>query len=438
MSEARIDILETGIRVTELDVPNKDVAEFLRGVPEPERELNLIRAIEVGVFCLERARAGQDLDFVRRQVELLLNGVQSAVEKIPEEAHKSLAAKIGTGEGQVLAPVQSLVEEVSRAAAEKIKEVKDLLSQDIDPTKETTTLGKALRSLRDLLDPQRKDSIQGSFDAAIKEIAAEGGPLANAVKQVVTDSVKPLKDQVESLAMEVRGREAAAEALEQTTQKGVSYEDQVVVLLRDWAKPLGAEVHHVGPDNQPGDVVIKISQLSATGIPLRIVVEVRDRQTPTGRMAISNDVAGAMSERGANAGVYLSRTQDGLGKEIGEWAEGTCEYGRFVACTHGHLITALRFLIALEHVANLRAATPTVDVASIEAQIKRIRTALGRIKTINARVTDVKGGADAIQAEAEALRDEIRGALTEMDDAIRATAATQSPAGGEGGSHLTP
>lgn len=66
MGAARIDLSDTGIRIGDLEVPKKDVADFLRRVPEPEREATLVQAIEVGVFCLERARTSQDLDFVKR------------------------------------------------------------------------------------------------------------------------------------------------------------------------------------------------------------------------------------------------------------------------------------------------------------------------------------------------------------------------------------
>src|SRR5256885_245126 len=124
MSDAQIELSDTGVRIRYLQVPQKDVADFLRHVPELEREAALVQVIEVGVFCLERVRASRDLDFVKRQVESLINTVQAAVEKIPEETQKSLSARIGTGEGQVLAPVQSLVAEVSKGASEKIKEVK--------------------------------------------------------------------------------------------------------------------------------------------------------------------------------------------------------------------------------------------------------------------------------------------------------------------------
>ncbi len=91
MSDAKIDILETSIRIHALDIPNRDVADYLRPLPEGQREQALVHALEVGVFCLERTQAGQDLDFVKRQVEGLLTSVQRAVETIPEETQKQLA-----------------------------------------------------------------------------------------------------------------------------------------------------------------------------------------------------------------------------------------------------------------------------------------------------------------------------------------------------------
>lgn len=420
MSNGKIEVLETGIRILELEVPNRDVAEYFRVVPEEQREQAVVHAVEVGVFCLERARAGQDLDFVRRQIDGLLSGVQSAVEKIPEETQKHLAAKIGTGEGQVLAPVQTLVSDVSKAASDKIDGIRKLLQEEVDPTKETSSIAKALGALRDLLDPKRSDSVQGSLDSAVKQITAESGPLAKAVSDVVAKTLKPLEEKVNDLAKEVRGQEAASEALEQTTQKGAPYEEEVVRVLQGWAQGLGAEVHYVGTDNRPGDVLVVLDQPDATSIRLRVVTEARDRQDPVGRKVISDTLNAAMAERTANAAVYVNRTRVGLAKEVGEWAEGIAEGGRWVACTHEHLVTAIRFLVAQERLQQIRAAAPSVDASSIENQIQRIRTTLGRIKNINANVTDVRSSADDIQREAESVRDEVKSALSEIEDALRA------------------
>ena len=96
MGDTRIEVFDTGIRIVDVDVPSKDAADFLQRVDEPKREAALVQAIEVGIFCLERARTSQDLDFVKRQVESLISTVRTAVEKIPEETQKSLSAMIGT------------------------------------------------------------------------------------------------------------------------------------------------------------------------------------------------------------------------------------------------------------------------------------------------------------------------------------------------------
>src|SRR5260370_6482376 len=99
-----------------------------------------------------------------------------------------------------------------------------MLTQEIDPDKETTTLGKALKTLRNMLDPKRSDSVQSTLDQAVKTVIGKDGALAKAVKEVVAEAVSPLASEVDKLAKEVRGQEAAEEALEQTTKKGPSFE----------------------------------------------------------------------------------------------------------------------------------------------------------------------------------------------------------------------
>jgi len=182
----RIDVFETGIQIHELHVEHRDVATYLRALSEDQREHAVIDAIKLGVFCLERARAGQDLDFVRREIESLLTRVNEALKSLPEETKNQVVAKIGTEEGQVLAPLQKLVDDISKAASEKIDDIHDLLQEEVDPTRETSSLGKALLALRNLLDPKRTDSIQGALNEAVEHVTGESGQLAKAVREVVS------------------------------------------------------------------------------------------------------------------------------------------------------------------------------------------------------------------------------------------------------------
>src|SRR5215469_7894 len=103
-------VLDRSVKITEVEILRKNVADFLRTVDEHEVEHTLIQAIEVGGFCLERAGMTQDTEFIRRQVDQLLNHVEATVGKIPEETQNALVAKIGTTNGQVLAPIKEMIE----------------------------------------------------------------------------------------------------------------------------------------------------------------------------------------------------------------------------------------------------------------------------------------------------------------------------------------
>ncbi len=384
-----------------------------------DREQRFVHAVQVGVFCLERAQANRDTEFVRHQVEALLNDVTRAIEKVPAIAQQALIEKIGTQDGQILGPLQRSVDEASRTTAARLTEVRDMLNQEIDPQKESSTLGRALRTLRNLLDANRTDSVQGTVQVALANVTGENGMLAKAVRSAVGDAMQPLQLQMTSLTAEVRGREAVEQALATTTAKGGTYEEEVVEELKRWARIAGAEVHYVGPDNQSGDVIIRITSRALSGRVFSLVVEARDRQSKAGRKVIAETLDNAMSTRGCVAGIYVSRSREGFAQEIGDWAEGISNHGNWVACTHEHLNTAVRFLIVQERLAALNQKSADVDCASIEAQVRRLRTGIERFKNITRKVGEVRTGADAIQAEAESLRDEIKNTITAIEDALR-------------------
>ncbi len=421
MDQAHIEISENSIYIHQLQIPVKEVADFFRGIPIVEHDFVLVKAIEVGVFCLERGRTAQDTDFVKRKMTELLSQVEQAVVDIPARTEKNLLRQIGADDGQVLSPVKKLVNEASSETARRINDLKALLSEDLDPKSSKSVLGAALQTLRDFLNPKNTESIQNVLDQAVNKATADNGVLAKAVKMQVEDALKPLLAEIDGLAKEIRGQEAATEALEQTTFKGISFEEEVTETLHAWARAVGAEVDHVGGDNQPGDVLVTLRGDDIVAEHMSIVIEARDRGSrPMGRKAISTDMAVKIAQRNANAGIYVSRTLDGLSaREIGEWAEGACDYGPWVACTQQHLTTAVRFLIVQRRLAALRAVSPEVDSASIEQQVEAIRTALGRIRTIKTKVTELGGCAEVINEQASRLREEIKEALVCIEESIR-------------------
>jgi hypothetical protein len=101
----------------------------------------------------------------------------------------------------------------------------------------------------------------------------------------------------------------------------------VIKSLQEWAQVAGAEVHRVGADNQPGDIIIVVRGDGLIAEAISIVVEARDRGSRALGRKVSSEMVMKMAERNTNAGIYLTRSQDGLSSgEIGEWAEGANDY----------------------------------------------------------------------------------------------------------------
>jgi hypothetical protein len=415
---SRVDLSEAEIRIVELSICNKDSIGFLARIPEADRVSVVQKAVEIGLFCLERGENAGDLEFVRRQINELLGSVEIAVRDIPKNTESALLGKIGVENGQVLAPVKVVVDQAKRETQNRIDEVKSLLANDLDPSKSTTVLGQALSALRDLLNPQKVDSVQYRIDEAVNKVVKPDGALADVVKTTVVQAMKPLENEVNRLTSEFRGQEKVEEALAETPAKGPKYEDEVGVELQSWAKMTGYLVEYVGPDNQPGDYVINVEdEWGATG-PFRIVLEARDRQSAFGKQKIAQDLEPKFRERSAHAGIYVSKTLAGLAKEVGDWAEGQCNSGPWIACTNEHLLTAVRFAIVHHRFKEMKQAQPEIDAADIKTRIGSIRTSLQRITTIKTRVTNIREAATGIENESDHLRKEIQGQLSEIEESL--------------------
>ncbi len=130
-------------------------------------------------------------------------------------------------------------------------------------------------------------------------------------------------------------------------------------------------------------------------------------------------MAKAIAQRGAVAGIYLSRTPAGLGVEVGDWSEGRCAGGPYIATVHENLVTAIRLLIGQSRLAAERAVMPIPDVVAVEGELTRIRTALQRVKEINRKASTAGEALDDIKEQAELLRIEVREALTKVEEALR-------------------
>jgi hypothetical protein len=165
----------------------QQATEYLARQPRAHWPHFLKRALEVGAFCLERASTSQDMEFVRRQADRLMTEVAAAVRTIPTTVTEELVRSVGTSQGQVLAPIAQLVSSTATMAERSVAEARRLL-QDMDPARDDGTVGRALKSVRDLLDAERKDSVQSRIESAVDALGDQGGQFAKLLKIVIGDA----------------------------------------------------------------------------------------------------------------------------------------------------------------------------------------------------------------------------------------------------------
>ncbi|EQD73965.1 hypothetical protein B1B_02940, partial [mine drainage metagenome] len=143
-----------------------------------------------------------------------------------------MASRLGTDPGQVLAPVRTAVEAASDATHRRVREVEELLRSEINPTNEASSLGRALRSIQDLLDPRRTDSVQAMLGEAVRQLSGPEGNLTGSVRSVVQETVRPLVEQVNALTQRMAEEAGATRWSSRPRSKGQEYEEHVVGLLR--------------------------------------------------------------------------------------------------------------------------------------------------------------------------------------------------------------
>jgi hypothetical protein len=403
----------------DVQVEDERTARYLRDLPAADRERAVAQALKLGILCLERVGTHADVDYLRKETQTMVGEVQ----KVVGDFGAALLKQVGTGDGQVLAPVKLQIDLAQKTLHERLDGVKKLLSDEMDPAKGTSTLGKALKTVHDLVDPKRTDSIQGALTAAIEAATGEKGKLAMTVKEAVAEAVKPLAERVDALAKEVLKEEATDQAtqdlIENTTLKGAVLEDEVVAQLANLQMALGMEVEHVGTDNQPGDVLVSIKSETAAGKKDAIIIECRDTAHKATRKPIVDDLEKRMDYRKANAAIYLCRDVSGFGREIGEWAEGVSQFGPWVATTQQHLLVAIRYLRVQLRLEGMKATEPKVDVPAAQGQIAAIRDAMRKVGNINRSVGQIKATADEVAGTADALRADVLAALLNLEDKLR-------------------
>ncbi|AVH63820.1 hypothetical protein [Nostoc sp. 'Peltigera membranacea cyanobiont' N6] len=231
--------------------------------------------------------------------------------------------------------------------------------------------------------------------------------------------MKPLASEVDKLTQQIREQELVQSLVEESIAKGAIYEEIVLAELQKWAKTCGAEISYVGDENRPGDILIKLTSNSVVGIDITIILEARNRESQRwGRTKISRHLESAMARYEANCAIFLSHSNRGLGKDIGDFGQGECQYGFWVATHHDMINIAIQVLILRQQLTSQQTFNSQIDGTAIEFQVQQIESSLKHITQINTYLTETEKNSEGIREQAKALRKEIRSSLERITQAI--------------------
>lgn len=106
MVASSLNVTSSSVHVHDLEIGNHDVIEYLLQIPQDEGESSFVQLVEVGVYCLQRARSAQETEFLKCQVESVIHLMETAVGKIPANVEAQLVQQIGPEDGKILAPIR--------------------------------------------------------------------------------------------------------------------------------------------------------------------------------------------------------------------------------------------------------------------------------------------------------------------------------------------
>jgi hypothetical protein len=451
------------------------VREYVAKYPSSQREAALVRACETGAFVLLRAGAapaGEELAAALKGH--LERDVSAAVEALLARSLVASDGKIGEVKTLVDA-VDTLLKRSLAASDNKLNDVKRLIESEVDPSRRDSTLGRALDKIGGLLDDRRSDSVQGVIQAQVARIeglldsrrsdsvpgvmqaqlAASGaadGPLARAVRDAVEAQLAPLREQLAAVGRAVEQQGARAKFADQTTLKGIAFEDQVCESLHLWKRAAGATVERCGGDNGKGDVLVRMPDgpdapgLGAgSGSELLIVLEAKHVKERLGRGRVSTIVADAIVARGAQLGVLVVKDAQSFDGKIGEWDEGWVGGKHWIACTLESLQPTLRYAWLVHRAQQMQRAQSALsearresalDVAAVRSALDDARTNLKRCAQVKSNATSIRRFADQITATTQDMERAVKDSLAQIENLL-ATQAENELAAGSGSSATT-
>lgn len=356
-----------------ISLADKDLREYLTKVQHGDVKSEILHLVKIGLMCVTRANTNNEVDYWEKKSQQLQTNLVKGIEE-------SIKKLVGAKDGQLLAPIADQVHTTSKFIDTALVNSENRIKSTVSDLSNSVSDGK----------------------------------LAECFSKVVIKELTPLISEIKTLNYHVVGQKGEENIKSITTLKGREYEQYVLEKVIDWAKHNRFTVENVGVDNKPGDIV-----LESLTEKIKIAIEVKDISTPKGRSVLTREMGTVIQQRKATIAVFLSKTINGLAKEIGSYGEGISDGIKWVATTGDSLDVALNHCLVEERLRLANEKNPNITNA------KKVKESLGLAKTLLSSmsqhyrsITEIHNSATALEASLKKTTSEVLRALDTANDLI--------------------
>lgn len=364
-----------------ISLADKEVQEYLQRFPLSSVQSEIINLLKIGVMCVNRVNTNSESDYWDKKSQQLQTKVQTMITTaIEKEFLPKVVNLVGTKDGQLLSPISSQVDAttkfIDRSLSSSETRVKSMVSE----------LTKSL-------------SI---------------GTLKEAFSQTLIKELTPLISELRELNNNIIESNGEDNIKQSTTLKGREYEQYILGQVQTWARCNKFRVENVGTDNKPGDIVVEsISEK------IRIAIEVKDISTPKGQSVLTREMGLVIQERKATIAIFLSKTINGLAKEIGSYGEGISDGIKWVATTGDSLEVALNHCLVEERLRLANEKSPSITNAKkVKEHLEQAKILLGNMSQHYRSITDIQKAATTLESSLRNTNSEVLRALNTANDLI--------------------
>jgi hypothetical protein len=293
-----------------IKLEDTEVIEWLKQVDPEERVELTKRALKIGLTALSSAFVGGTTQVIREAIEKWKVEIESSMNETINKSKETILQKISEQFGrQVIEPVVTQIDQVTRGLSEKIRDHLISLEKRIDPNHPESWLkvvNDIVNSLKTEFDPNREGSYLWRIKGTLIEFYGHSGEAYRCISEAVNNTIKQTNEILNEISKTLEEIKIRLGGL--SISKGRAFEKESIRdLLYRAISVTGDKCEYTGYDNRPGDWVIEVMYGNSPTVRQsigRVVIEAKDVSSLT-KSKVVEIINGAMKERVADAGILL-------------------------------------------------------------------------------------------------------------------------------------